>query len=139
MPSSDLESTIAGKPAVAHLATTVDDRPHVAPVWYGYDDGTLRILTGGKKLENVKANPYVSVSIQRDTGGLMDWMATIKGTASITEVPQAVNEAAEEVYTQYLGPDFEEWAPVHRAALSDDPNVALMEISIGSATVRGDS
>ncbi len=139
MPSSDLESTIAGKRAVAHLATAMDDRPHVAPVWYGFDDGTLRILTGGKKLENLRTNPSVAVSIQRDTDGIMDWMAAARGTASVIEDPAIVNDAAWEVYTKYLGADRDKWAPVHEAALSDDPNVALVEVTIGSATVRGDT
>jgi nitroimidazol reductase NimA-like FMN-containing flavoprotein (pyridoxamine 5'-phosphate oxidase superfamily) len=44
----DIENLIAGAPLSAHLATTADDRPHVAPVWYGYRDGVLSVITGGK-------------------------------------------------------------------------------------------
>lgn len=136
MTGSDLGDLVAGRTAVAHLATAVDGRPHVAPVWYGYDDDTLTVLTGGRKLENLKANPRVALSIQRDDEGVMEWMATVRGTASVTEDPDAVNAAARRVYTHYLGEDLDDWAPVHRAALSDDPNVALVEVDVGSAAVR---
>lgn len=136
MPPSELAATVGGEPAVAHLATAVDDRPHVAPVWYRYADGVMTVLTGGKKLRNLRSNPYVALSIQRDDGGVMEWMAAVRGTATVTEDAGAVNEAARTVYSKYLGSDVESWAPVHRAALSSDPNVALVEVSVGSATVR---
>ncbi|MCH7659181.1 MAG: pyridoxamine 5'-phosphate oxidase family protein, partial [Euryarchaeota archaeon] len=69
----EIESLIADAPLSAHLATTVADRPHVAPVWYDYDDGYLRVLTGGKKLRNIDRNPQVAVSIeQAPRGALQD-------------------------------------------------------------------
>ena len=41
-----VESLIEDAALSAHLATTVENRPHVAPVWYDYHDGHLRVLTG---------------------------------------------------------------------------------------------
>ena len=35
----EAEALITDAPEMAHLATSSDDRPHVAPVWYLYDDG----------------------------------------------------------------------------------------------------
>lgn len=48
---------IADAPVSAHLATSVGDRPHVAPVRYGYRDQTIYCLTGGTKLANVRRIP----------------------------------------------------------------------------------
>ena len=50
---TDEERLFAGKPLVAYLATSVDDRPHVTPVSYYYEDETVQIITTGKKVENV--------------------------------------------------------------------------------------
>ena len=47
----------------------------------------------------------MAVSIQRDTDGIMDWMAAARGTASVIEDSAVVNDAASEVYTKYLGSD----------------------------------
>lgn len=69
-----LDALIGGKSAIAHLATTVDDRPHVAPVWYGYEDETISVVTGGKKRANIHQNPFVSVSIQNDIEGVPEWV-----------------------------------------------------------------
>lgn len=77
---------IADAPLSAHLATSVDDRPHVAPVWYVYDDGSLWVTTGGRKLRNVRQNPRVAVSIESaDRAGNVDWNATLLATARIVE------------------------------------------------------
>jgi len=69
----------------AHLATAVDDRPHVAPVWYVYDDGVVSVLTGGTKLENIRRNPRVALSVQDDDGGDANWGMTLRGTATVVE------------------------------------------------------
>ncbi|MFC7096105.1 pyridoxamine 5'-phosphate oxidase family protein [Halobaculum marinum] len=68
----------------AHLATAVDDRPHVAPVWFVLDDDAdaLWLFTGGRKLENLARNPRVALSVESaDRAGTVDWQATVFGTA----------------------------------------------------------
>jgi nitroimidazol reductase NimA-like FMN-containing flavoprotein (pyridoxamine 5'-phosphate oxidase superfamily) len=132
----ELRETIADETAVAHLATSAEDRPHAAPVWYRYDDGVVTVLTGGRKLRDIRSNPRVALSIQRDDEGIMEWMAAVRGTAAVTGDVEAVNEAAREVYPKYIGDDPDSWDPLYRSALSPDPNVALVEVSVGSATVR---
>jgi len=32
--SEEVEELLTGDPVMGHLATAVDDRPHVAPVWF---------------------------------------------------------------------------------------------------------
>ena len=70
---------------MAHLATSVEDRPHVAPVWYRYEDGVVELSIGGRKLANVHENPRVALSIQYDEGGDAQWMVSLRGTATIVE------------------------------------------------------
>ncbi|MFW5949222.1 MAG: pyridoxamine 5'-phosphate oxidase family protein [Halolamina sp.] len=53
----EVEELIADARLSVHVATSVDDRPHVAPVWYLYDDGVVSFVTSGRKLRNVRQNP----------------------------------------------------------------------------------
>ena len=57
------------KPHIADLATVrPDGSPHVAPVWFLYEDGVVKVLaeTGSVKIKNLKSEPRVSVSIATD-------------------------------------------------------------------------
>lgn len=132
--SPDVEELISNAKLMAHLATSVDDRPHVAPVWYAYDDGTLSLLTGGKKLANVQENPRVAVSIEKNSNGDAEWMATLLGTGTIQTDSTRINEAAYDVFSKYLDANEEEWPEYYRQALSDEPQNTLIEIDIASAT-----
>lgn len=132
--SSDIEELISDAKLMAHLATSVNDRPHVAPVWYAYDDEVLSILSTGNKLANIRENPQVAVSIEQNTGGNAEWMVTLLGTATVYDEAARVNEAARVVYPKYLGPDEDTWPEYLRQALTDDPPESLIEIEIASAT-----
>lgn len=131
---SDVEELISDAKLMAHLATSVNGRPHVAPVWYAYDDGVLSILTTGKKLANIQQNPQVAVSIEQNTDGNAEWMATLLGTATVYDETARVNEAAWDVFPKYLGPDEDTWPEYLRQSLSDDPPESLIEVEIASAT-----
>ncbi|MCH7652089.1 MAG: PPOX class F420-dependent oxidoreductase [Chloroflexi bacterium] len=57
------------KPHIADLATVrPDGSPHVAPVWFLYEDGVVKVLaeTSSVKVKNLKSEPRVSVSIATD-------------------------------------------------------------------------
>lgn len=90
---AEAERLLESEPLIAHLATCVDDRPHVAPVWYHYDDGVVEIVTTGQKLENARANPRVALSIQKDEGGDPQWAVTALGSAHVV-TNEAENRAA---------------------------------------------
>ncbi|MFB6129886.1 MAG: pyridoxamine 5'-phosphate oxidase family protein [Salinigranum sp.] len=120
----DVEELISGRPLVAHLATCVDGRPHVAPVWYHYEDGIVEVLTSGRKLENVRRNPRVAVSIQKDEGGRTEWMVSMRGRASVVEDREAALAAAGRI-----NPKYPENAPE-----SAFPENVLVRIDVGSAT-----
>ncbi len=67
--STKVASLITDAPLSARLATSVDDRPHVATVWYGYREGVLYFITGGRKLANVRETPRVALSIEKTVRG----------------------------------------------------------------------
>ncbi|MFC7070328.1 pyridoxamine 5'-phosphate oxidase family protein [Halobaculum lipolyticum] len=86
-----LRDRLDGLALSAHLATAVDDRPHVAPVWFVLDDeaDALWLFTGGKKLRNVDRNPRVALSVESaDRAGTVDWQATLLGTARRVDDPE---------------------------------------------------
>ncbi|WP_228546312.1 pyridoxamine 5'-phosphate oxidase family protein [Halegenticoccus tardaugens] len=112
----------------------MNDRPHVAPVWYGYDDGHVHILTGGRKLENASQNPRVAISIEKHADGDAEWMVVMQGTAATITDSARINDAARRIFSKYLGPTEAEWAEYYREALTDEPNNTLLDVRIGSAT-----
>ena len=120
----EAEALLDGAAVMAHFATCVDGRPHVAPVWYAYDDGVLEVLTGGRKLANVRQNPRVAVSVQKDEGGQARWMVTLRGTATVVEDPETRREAAERIHPKY-GSDPDEY-----------PENVLVRVEVGSASYR---
>lgn len=130
----EAEARIDGAPEMAHLATSHEDRPHVAPVWYHYDDGHVYVFTGGRKVENVRRNPRVAVSIEASTDGSAEWMVAMQGTASLVEDEDRMLEMVPKVFGKYLGTDTSEWPDYYREALEEGPDGTLLDVSVGSAT-----
>ena len=62
----EAEALLTSEPLIAHLATCTENDPHVAPLWYNYRDGHIEIVTTGQKLANIRANPRVALSVQKD-------------------------------------------------------------------------
>ena len=119
----EVEELIADAPLSAHLATATDDRPHVAPVWYGYRDGVVSVLTGGRKLANIRANPRVAISIEKQGDDGPEWSVSLLGTATIVEDSDRTRAARRRVFGKYRETDDEE-----------DGEGTLVEIEVGSAT-----
>ena len=117
----EAEELLTSEPLMAHFATCADGRPHVAPVWYYYADGVVEVLTGGRKLANIRQNPRVAISIQKDVGGNAEWMVSLRGTATVVEDEQARREAAERINPKYGAP------------ASDYPENLLVRVAVGSA------
>ncbi len=108
----------------AYLATSVEDRPHVAPVWYRYDEGTVEVMTTGQKLANLRRNPRVSLSVQHHDAGDPEWTVTLRGTATIIEDDDAHREANRTINRKY-GADPDAWQ-----------ENTLVRIDVGSASYR---
>ena len=117
-------SLLADERLVAHLATCEDGRPHVAPVWYRCVDDGIEIVTTGRKLERLRKNPKVSLSIQRGEEGRPDWTVTVLGTAAVIDDEDASRAANRRMNRKY-GISEDHW----------EENV-LVRIQVGSASVR---
>jgi PPOX class probable F420-dependent enzyme len=135
---SFLREHVADARRSAFLATSVDDRPHVAPVWYTYEerdgDPVLSIMTGGRKLRNLRENPRVALAIEDADGADIAWRVVLRGTARVVEDPERVRAARQAVFEKYHGPDHDE--------ADTEEGGALVEVTVGSADVeryRGDS
>jgi len=116
-----------GAGVMAHLATSVDDRPHVAPVWYAYDGDAgpaVYLTTTGRKLRNLRANPRVALSFQRDVDGDAQWMVAARGTATVLEDDESFGRWNARICRKY-GADPDAW----------DDNT-LVRVDLGSATCR---
>ncbi|MFB6147151.1 MAG: pyridoxamine 5'-phosphate oxidase family protein [Halobacteriaceae archaeon] len=100
---------LEGETVVAHLATCRDGRPHVAPVWYRYLDGTVEIVTTGQKLANVRRNPRVALSVEYSHGGDARWMVAIRGTATVVEDDDAFQTAHRAINEKY-GAEPDAWS-----------------------------
>lgn len=124
----DVVDRVAGQPSSAFLATTVDDRPHVAPVWYLYDDGHVFFFTQGRKLANIRRNPRVALAIE---GPDSAWLAVLRGTATVREDEPLRLTVADQLFGQYLDDDGE----AYRDA-DGDPQGALVDVEVGSTTLR---
>lgn len=70
---------------VAHLGTVHGNRPHVAPLWYRYDGQVIEIATTGRKLNNLRENSKVALSIQSSENGMPDWRVTVLGSAQVID------------------------------------------------------
>lgn len=121
---SEVEVLLTEEPLLAHLATCRDGRPHVAPVWYRYDDGIVEVVTTGRKLADVRENPYVSVSVERSTGGSPEWMTSLRGTATVIDDETAFRDANRAINQKY-GVRDEAWA-----------GNTLVRIDVGSVSYR---
>ncbi|WP_049920026.1 pyridoxamine 5'-phosphate oxidase family protein [Halobiforma nitratireducens] len=122
---TEAQRRLTDEPLVAHLGTCSDGRPHVAPVWYRYDgDDVLEIVTTGRKLENLRENPRVALSIQSDEGGDPDWTITLLGTATVVDDEEQSVTARHRIHERY-GADPDAY----------DENV-LVRIKIGTANYQ---
>ncbi|MEA1931023.1 MAG: pyridoxamine 5'-phosphate oxidase family protein [Euryarchaeota archaeon] len=119
-----VETLLTSEPLIAHLATSLNDRPHVAPVWYRYADETVEIVTGGKKLDNIRMNPRVALSVQKDHAGHTEWMVSLLGTARIVDDEEAFKNANCRINAKY-GADEDAYE-----------GNTLVRISVGSANYR---
>jgi nitroimidazol reductase NimA-like FMN-containing flavoprotein (pyridoxamine 5'-phosphate oxidase superfamily) len=120
----EVEELLTGAPVVAHLATCADGRPHSAPLWYRYEDGVVEILTTGTKLENIRRNPRVSLSMERDHEGIPEWMVSLRGTATVVDDEEEIRAANTKINRKY-GVDDDAWSE----------NV-LVRIDVGSVSYR---
>lgn len=121
---TEVEDRLTSEPLAAYLATSVEDRPHVAPLWYRYDGGAVELLTTGRKLANIRENPRVSLAVQKAEAGDPEWTVTLLGRARVVEDEQATREANRRINRKY-GVEDDAWS-----------GNTLVRVDIGSASYR---
>lgn len=120
----EVEALLTSEVLPAYLATSVEDRPHVAPLWYRYEDGTVEVMTTGQKLANLRRNPRVSLSVQHHDAGHPEWTVTLRGTATVVEDDEANRTANRKINRKY-GAEADDWQ-----------ENTLVRIDVGSASYR---
>ena len=121
----EAERHLTSEPLLAYLATSHDDRPHVAPLWYNYDDGTVEVVTTGRKLDNVRTNPRVALAVCKDEAGVPAWTVTLLGTATVVDDDDATRAANTRINRKYGVAD-DAWAGEN----------TLVRIDVATASVR---
>jgi len=115
---------------MGHLATCADGRPHAAPVWYRYEDGVVELVTEGRKLENVRKNPRVALSVEHSEDGVGDWWVVCRGRAEIVTDEEELWAGRTRLFQRYRGRD---------PTLEEDgePPEALLKIDVASTSFGG--
>jgi nitroimidazol reductase NimA-like FMN-containing flavoprotein (pyridoxamine 5'-phosphate oxidase superfamily) len=121
---SEVEDLLTSEPLSAYLATSTDDRPHVAPLWYRYEAGTVELLTTGRKLANLRENPRVSLAVQKDHAGDPEWTVTLLGTAEVIADDAQTRAANRRINEKYGVPE-DAWE-----------GNTLVRVDVGSASYR---
>ncbi|RQH03329.1 pyridoxamine 5'-phosphate oxidase family protein [Natrarchaeobius oligotrophus] len=120
----EAERLLESEPLMAHLGTCLEGRPHVAPVWFRYDDGVVEVVTTGRKLANVRDNPRVALSVQADDGGDPRWTVTMLGSARVVDDEERTAAARRRINEKY---------GVRSDAYEEN---TLVRIEVGSTTYR---
>ncbi|MBS3761273.1 pyridoxamine 5'-phosphate oxidase family protein [Halodesulfurarchaeum sp.] len=97
----EVESLLQSEPLAAFLATSNAHKPHVAPLWYQYEDGVVELTTKGRKLSNIKSNPRVSLAVQKAKAGIPEWVVTLLGTAEVLEDEAEETRVRREINEKY--------------------------------------
>ena len=98
------------RPLLARLGTAnlQTGQPHVTPVWFLWEDGSLwiSVYSSTRKGRELLANPRCSVVIDVDESGLSLRAVLCEGTAELLAGPTDFTTAMfTRIYSRYLGPD----------------------------------
>ena len=112
------------QPHLAHLVTLrASGTPHVAPVWYLWDQGRAYVMAdaGALKVRNIRRNPAVSVCVA--TPDRPYAFVTVEGSASTGG--DGLEAMVERICVKYDGP---ERGPEYARELLADERMALITI-----------
>jgi nitroimidazol reductase NimA-like FMN-containing flavoprotein (pyridoxamine 5'-phosphate oxidase superfamily) len=107
-------------PLLARIATSdlETHQPHVVPVWYTWEDGSLWIssFTSTRKVQELQANPRCSIAVDEAQSGYSHQAVVMEGRVELlTEPRELVHKMSTTIYTRYLGeqgvldPDPQSW------------------------------
>jgi PPOX class probable F420-dependent enzyme len=101
---SERQRKFLGKPRIGRLATIRrDGAPHIAPVWFMFEDGALLVLTdrGSQKHRNIERDPRVEFCVDEEQPPYHT--VIVRGRATVEEPRGAAWRLALAVH--YLGAD----------------------------------
>ena len=105
MTQSEIDTFLSGV-YLARVATVrADDRPHVVPVWYLWEDGILYFETArtSVKVKNLQANSNIAITVDVTAGGLRLRYVIMEGQAEFIEDADSARALAERIYARYVG------------------------------------
>jgi PPOX class probable F420-dependent enzyme len=107
MTDDEVWKFLASDPAHTAKVATVraDGRPHVAPVWYAVDDGSLVFNTGRGTVKGRTLSRDGRVAVCVDDERPPFSFVLLEGTAEIVEDLAEVRRWAGVIGGRYLGPD----------------------------------
>jgi PPOX class probable F420-dependent enzyme len=94
----------ADPPHTGKLATTrLDGRPHVAPIWFAVDDGTIVFTTAAESLKGrtLRRDPRVALCVDDEAPPFS--FVTVEGVVDISEEPDALRRWATVIGGRYMG------------------------------------
>jgi len=113
-------------PRIAHLATLrPSGTPHVAPVWFLWDQGRAWVMAdgGAVKVRNIKGNPAVTLSIATPDRPLSYVVLEGRAQINVDDLPRVV----ERMCVLYDGP--ERGADFAKELLREN-RMVLLEITV---------
>ncbi len=129
----EVDAVIAGN-FVALLATVADGQPYAVPFIYGYEQGTFYgVLSPGRKVRNIEANPNVCITIVQTEDNARRWRSVVAtGKASWVEGVLNLGHALNTIRKQYPG------NPVRSApGLSALKGFHMLRVDVEQLTGRG--
>jgi len=114
MDASEMRSRVAAARVARFATVSADNRPHIVPITFALDGGTLyfavdakpKRTTNLKRLRNIAANPAVSVLIDHyEDEWERLWWVRLDGTARIVTAPGESEHALDllaHLYPQYV-------------------------------------
>jgi PPOX class probable F420-dependent enzyme len=87
LPSGALDSRIRAESIVWLTTVSADGRPHVVPIWFGWDGRTFLIFSkpAATKVRNICANPAVMLALG-DAAADFD-VLLVEGLAAVLDLP----------------------------------------------------
>ena len=114
------------EPRVSHLVTVrPDGRPHVAPVWFIWQEGHALAMVGEEavKVGNLRRNPAASLSIASQDRPYR--YVVLEGEGDVTK--ENLAQVVQDICLRYDGP---ERGPVYAQELLSQDRMTLIDIRV---------
>jgi nitroimidazol reductase NimA-like FMN-containing flavoprotein (pyridoxamine 5'-phosphate oxidase superfamily) len=103
----DDRQTFLSRPLIARLATSLEDRPRVLPMWFLWDGMSILMETGARfpNVRVLEANPHAAITIDEAVGPLGLRAVVMRGTVEVLRDPAFVAATVRLIYAKYVGED----------------------------------